>query len=165
MSRLLTSYTFGFLLLQLISRFQLITIYCHSTTMAKFTTFHHNMTFRLEGYSETTITELEIFKPKPMNLNKWKKREIKDNQTFDIMINNCRILLKDKDKQWCSDLKCKSFFYSNRVLLHEHWRLTGEQRTEGTIFFLLYHFHTLMNIQTFVCSFACKITTTQSQRL
>ena len=50
-------------------------------------------------------------------------------------------------------------FFSIRVFFHGHWRLTGQQGKGGEPSFIpLYHFHPLTNIQTFICNFACEMT-------
>ena len=42
-----------------------------------------------------------------------------------------------------------------RIFFQGHWRLTGQQRKRGDHFFIpLYHFHSLTNIQAFICNFA-----------
>ena len=45
----------------------------------------------------------------------------------------------------------KSVFFSIRVILHGHWRLTGQEGKGGDQLFIpLYHYHPLTNIQTFI---------------
>ena len=54
-----------------------------------------------------------------------------------------------------------SVFLEIRVFFHVHWRLTWQQGKGGNhLFILLYHFHPLTNIQTFICNFACEMTIT-----
>ena len=48
-----------------------------------------------------------------------------------------------------------SVFLEIRVFFHVHWKKGGNH-----LFILLYHFHPLTNIQTFICNFACEMTIT-----
>ena len=59
-------------------------------------------------------------------------------------------------------------FSSIRVFSHRHRRFTAQQGKERRPSFIpLHHFHPLMNIQRFICNFACEVTITyfQPQRL